>query len=100
MLKYLSIKKYGDKLLKKLEKKFGKKSFYTRSEIRGTVYKGNFSPTYLPLGYILYLEPQELPNVIGCEFPDVDMLEYKEEILKYLDKKSYQGSILQLAPNA
>lgn len=83
---------------KTLTKRFGEKAFYSPSEVRSTVYKFDFSPTYLPLGYILYLTPEDLSNVMGQEFPDVDPIQYKEEILAFLDKKSYQGSLLQLAP--
>lgn len=97
MLKYWSIKKYGKKLQKTLEKRYGGKSFYSPKEVRTTVYKCNFSPTYLPLGYILYIESKDLSKTIAMEFPEIDPVKYKEDILTFLDKKSYQGSILQLA---
>jgi hypothetical protein len=97
MLKYWSIKKYGNKLQQRLENKFGGKSYYTPSEVRSTVYKCNFSPKYLPLGYILYLEHHDLLNILNVEFPEIDPVKYKEEILTFLDKKSYQGSIQRLS---
>ena len=97
MFKYWSIKKYGSKLEQLLEKKYGEKPYYTSSEVRSTVYKGNFSPKYLPLGYILYLDNQDLLKVLYIEFPEIDLPKYKAEIVNFLDQKSYQGSIRKLS---
>ena len=69
MFKYSSIKKYGNKLLPALEKKFGNKTYFSASEVRSTVYKKNFNPAFLPLGYIISLHPDELAKdnlVIDC----------------------------------
>jgi hypothetical protein len=91
MFKYWSLKKYGTKLLPYLEKKFGKRNFYTSSQIRTIVYQKDFNPNYLPLGYILFLDPKEIQQAFHVEFPQINIVEYKKEILDYLDKKSYQG---------
>ena len=91
MFKYWSIKKYGKKLLPYLEKKFGKRDFYSASEIRTIVYQKDFNPNYLPLGYLLFLDPKEAQQIFSTEFPQLKINEYKQEILNYLDKKSYQG---------
>ncbi len=99
MFKYWSIKKYGVKLLPYLEKYYGENTFYTRSQIRTIVYKKNFNPDYLPLGYLLFINPSDVKKVISLEFPHINIAHYKHEILSYLDKKSYQGylKILQHA---
>ncbi|MEW6991111.1 hypothetical protein AADZ91_10515 [Colwelliaceae bacterium 6441] len=91
MFKYWSLKKYGTKLLPYLESFYGQRSFYSASEIRTVVYKKDFNPHYLPLGYILFLDPKELPQTIHEEFPSLNLVEFKQDILSYLDKKSYQG---------
>lgn len=91
MLRYRSLKKYGTKLLPYLEKQFGQQEFYNASQIRTVVYKKDFNPSYLPLGYILFLEPSCLRETLTKEFPTLNIVEYKQEILSYLDKKSYQG---------
>lgn len=91
MFKYWSIKKYGSKLLPQLEKHYGENTFYTASQIRTIVYKKDFNPSYLPLGYILFLDPIKLDQVLAKEFPEVKVSEYKKEILTFLEKKSYNG---------
>ena len=91
MFKYWSIKRYGTKLLPALEKHFGMKESYSASEIRSTVFKNNFSSTYLPLGYILFLDDISLKETMYVEFPQIDVSEYRKEILNYLDSKSYHG---------
>jgi hypothetical protein len=93
MFKYWSLKKYGTKLLPTLEKRFGKRNFYSASEIRTIVYQQDFNPKYLPLGYILFLDPKEIEYTFHIEFPQLNIAEYKQEILSYLDKKSYQGAL-------
>lgn len=100
MFKYWSLKKYDNKLLPYLEKNFGKQEFYSASQIRKIVYRKDFNPHYLPLAYILFLDPIELDEVIAIEFPQLELEAYKKEILMYLDKKGYQGflqSIQQVA---
>ncbi|GHG02770.1 DUF6559 family protein [Thalassotalea marina] len=96
MFKYWSIKKYGSKLLPQLEKHYGENTFYTASQIRTIVYKKDFNPSYLPLGYILFLDPARLDGVLAKEFPEVKVNEYKKEILTFLEEKSYNGFLLTL----
>ena len=91
MFKYRSLKKYDTKLLPHLEKQYGKNTFYSASQIRTIVYRKDFNPSYLPLAYILFLDPKELENRLSIEFPQLSIAEYKKEILLYLDKKGYQG---------
>lgn len=91
MFKYWSIKKYGSKLLPLLEKQFGQHAYYTPSQVRSTVYQKNFDPTYLPLGYILFVEPNLLKQVLSKEFPNINTTEFKHEIITYLHRKSYSG---------
>ncbi len=91
MFKYWSLKKYGNKLLPRLEKQFGHQTFYTPSQVRTVVYQKDFDPTFLPLGYILFVNPHLLNEVMEKEFPLIDINEYRREILAYLDRKSYQG---------
>ena len=91
MFKYWSIKKYGSKLLPLLEKNYGTRQYYTGSQIRTIIYKKDFDPKYLPLGYILFLDPSSLESVLTDEFPGLKVTEYKKEILKFLEKRSYRG---------
>lgn len=91
MFKYWSIKKYGSKLLPLLEKQYGTRQYYSSSQIRTVIYRKDFDPSYLPLGYILFLDPHSLEDVLKAEFPDIKIAEYKKDILKYLEKKSYRG---------
>lgn len=96
MFKYWSIKKYGTKLLPALEKRYGIQLSYSAHQIRATVYKKNFNPTFLPLGYIMFLSRKELQAVLYSEFPELDVTQYKHEMLAYLDSKSYQGLLEEL----
>ncbi|TWX54538.1 hypothetical protein [Colwellia hornerae] len=91
MFKYWSIKSYGTKLLPTLERDFGCKEFYTASEVRTTIFQHNFSPTYLPLGYLLFLDDISLKEAMYIEFPDIDISKYRQEISSYLISKSYHG---------
>ncbi|OKY27937.1 MULTISPECIES: DUF6559 family protein [Thalassotalea] len=91
MFKYWSIKKYGSKLLPLLEKQYGVQDAYTASQIRTVVYQKDFNPEYLPLGYILFLDQNDLNTVLDKEFPSLNVAEYKKEILTYLEQKSYRG---------
>ena len=56
MFKYWSIKKYGNKLLPLLEKRYGIKDFYTPSEVRATVYQQDFKPNIFTIGLHLMLK--------------------------------------------
>ena len=96
MFKYRSIKKYKAKLLPKLTKRYGEKSHYSASEVRSTIYQGNFNPKFLPLGYILFLENDELLQIMNSEFPQVCLKNYKEEMVNYLTRKKYRGCLNSL----
>ena len=96
MFKYWSIKKYGTKLLPKLEKRYGKQMYYTAHQVRATIYQESFNPVYLPLGYLLFLERDELKATFTNEFSDLNIHQYKKEILDYLNTKSYQGYLQKL----
>lgn len=91
MFKHRAIKKYGNKLLPKLQKRYGKSTFYSASQVRATVYQCNFSSSYLPLGYLLFLESGKLNEVITTEFPEMCIRHYKEEIKSYLNERKYYG---------
>lgn len=97
MFKYWSLKKYGTKFLPALEKQFGQLDFYTPSQVRSTVYCKDFDPQFLPLAYLLFVEPKLLNELFQKEFPQIDIEKYKREIVSYLEKKSYAGylSVLQ-----
>jgi hypothetical protein len=97
MFKYYSIKKYGAKLLPTLEQRYGKKTSYSASEVRATVYQNNFNPKYLPLAYILFLEQNALKNVIYIEYPELNISQYKQELIDYLNRKQYNGYLQKLA---
>jgi hypothetical protein len=97
MFKYYSIKKYGAKLLPALEKRYGEKAHYSSSEVRATVYQNNFNPKYLPLAYILFLEQNALKNVLYTEYPELNISQYKQEIVTYLNQKRYSGYLQKLA---
>ena len=100
MFKYWSLKKYGTKLLPSLEKRYGKQRYYTRHQIRATIYQDNFEPQFLPLGYLLFLKSTQLHNVLTSEFPELDIQQYKAEILEYLNNKRYQGYLEKLHQQA
>lgn len=93
MFKYWSLKKYVTKLLPLLEKQYGVRAFYSASQIRETIFKKDFDPKFLPLGYILFLERSKLLDTMSEQFPDINISEYKKEILLYLERKSYRGSL-------
>lgn len=93
MFKYWSIKKYGNKLLPTLEKQFGTKTYYSAHEVRSTVYKKNFNPTFLPLGYIISLHPDELTEVMEKEFPMLSIQDYKNEMIAFLSRRNYRGGL-------
>ncbi|QBG35326.1 DUF6559 family protein [Litorilituus sediminis] len=96
MLKHAAIKKYGKKLLPKLQERYGNHNFYSASQVRATVYQCNFNPKYLPLGYLLFLEENALTKILSIEFPDLCIDDYKAEMCSYLDRKKYHGSLSQL----
>jgi hypothetical protein len=89
LLKFRAIKKYGAKLMTALENRFGAKKYYTPSEVRSTVYQKNFNPKYLPLAYLLYLDKNDLKNVIFTEYPELDIEQYTIEINDYISQKKY-----------
>lgn len=93
MFKYWSIKKYGKKLHPTLQKRFGEQRFYSASQVRETIYKFDFNPEFLPLGYILFLESNELNTTLKNEFPDININQYKKEMLEYLHSRSYDGDL-------
>lgn len=96
MLKHAAIKKYGKKLLPKLQERYGKHNFYTASQVRATVYQCNFNPKFLPLGYLLFLQQEALQEILAIEFPDLCINNYKAEMRNYLDRKKYHGSLALL----
>ncbi len=63
MFKRAAIKRYGHRLQPKLNKRYGEQSFYSARQVRATVYQCNFNPSYLPLGYLLFLDKPELTDV-------------------------------------
>lgn len=91
MFKYWSIKKYGSKLLLQLEKRYGKAPHYSAHQIRATVYQCDFNAKYLPLGYLLYLDRPIIASVLKQEFPQLNVAQYKQEILKVLSGRSCQN---------
>ena len=93
MFKHYAIKKYGNKLLPTLQKRYGKQAYYTSSQIRSTVYQCNFQPYYLPLGYLLFLEPIHLTSIMQEEFPNTCIENFKKEIRDYLSQRKYHGSL-------
>ncbi len=97
MFKRCAIKKYGNQLLPKLQKRYGEQTFYNASQVRATVYQCNFNPRYLPLGYLLFLDNYALRKVISSEFPKLCIREYKQEIQSYLDDRKYYGYLKLLS---
>lgn len=96
MFKYLSLKKYSIKLLPVLERHYGKKTHYSPTEVRTTIYQHDFNPKYLPLAYLMFLEESMLSSVLYIEFPELDIVQYKEDIVTYLKKKNFIGSLTRL----
>ncbi|TPH18994.1 DUF6559 family protein [Litorilituus lipolyticus] len=97
MLKHAAIKKYGKKLLPQLQKRYGQQEFYTASQIRATVYQCSFNPKYLPLGYLLFMEHEQLKDIIAAEFPQLCMEQYKTEMQSYLTERKFHGELQALA---
>ncbi len=91
MFKRRAIKKYGNQLLPRLQKRYGEQTYYSASQVRATVYQCNFNANYLPLGYILFLDACSLNEIISTEFPEVCIGKYKQEIKNYLDERKYYG---------
>lgn len=85
MFTRLAIKKYVSKLRPTLEKRYGIQTHYTSSQVRATVFQKDFSPRFLPLGYIMCLNRTELQQVLMIEFPNIDIIEYKAEVMTYLN---------------
>ena len=97
MFKHAAIKKYGNKLLPCLQKRYGKQLYYSGKQIRTTVYHCSFTPSHLPLGYILFLEPKQLSELIHKEFPNLCINSYKQEMRDYLNERKYHGYLRLLA---
>ncbi len=97
MFKHTAIKKYGKKLLPVMQKRYGEQRHYSASQIRATVYQCNFKPSFLPLGYLLFLDPQLLPTLMKKEFPSICIQDYKKEMRDYLDERKYHGYLQSLA---
>ena len=91
MFKRRAIKKYGNKLLPKLQKRYGEQTYYSASQVRATVYQCNFNAIYLPLGYILFLDSYAQNSIIAKEFPELCIGTYKQEMKDYLDERKYYG---------
>ena len=95
MFKYSSIKKYGKKLYPTLAKRYGEQDFYSASQIRSTIYQCDYNPKYLPIGYLLFLDKTVLTQVIKQEFPQLCLVNYKNELCNYLNGREHYG-FLQL----
>jgi len=91
MFKRSAIKKYGNKLLPKLQKRYGEHTFYNANQVRATVYQCDFNPNYLPLGYLLFLDKTELSKIMSVEFPQLCVNNYKQELRAYLNDHKYYG---------
>jgi len=91
MFKRSAIKKYGNKLLPTLQQRYGEQTFYNASQVRATVYQCNFNPSYLPLGYLLFLDKNSLNLIISVEFPQLCINNYKQELQAYLNEHKYYG---------
>jgi len=100
MFKYWSLKKYDSKLLPQLIKQYGRQEFYSPSQVRTIVYKKDFDPQFLPLGYILFVRPDLVSETIEKEFPQLQIAEYKKEIGQYLTRKSYKGYLQSILASA
>ncbi len=96
MFKHSAIKKYGNKLLPALQKRYGMQTYYSASQVRSTVYQCNFKPRYLPLGYLLFIEPVNLIPVMKAEFPNTCINNFKKEMRDYLNQRKYHGALLLL----
>ena len=97
MFKRRAIKKYGNELLPKLQKRYGEHTFYNASQVRSTVYQCNFNASYLPLGYLLFLDSSELTKIITKEFPDLCIRGYKQDVKNYLNERKYYGYLKLLS---
>ena len=91
MFKRRAIKKYGNHLLPKLQKRYGIRTYYSASQVRATIYQCNFNSSYLPLGYLLFLDTCALSKVVSIEFPELCIDKYKQDMKKYLDDRKYYG---------
>ncbi len=96
MFKRAAIKRYGHRLQPKLHQRYGEQSTYTARQVRATVYQCNFNPTYLPLGYVLFLEKEELTSILESEYPELCIKSYKDEIKGYLEQRKYYGNLVAL----
>ena len=99
MFTRLAIKKYVSKLRPTLEKRYGIQTHYTSSQVRATVFQKDFSPRFLPLGYIMCLDTDELQQALKTEFPDIDIIEYKAEVMTYLNDSSIYLDLVAMEPH-
>jgi len=97
MFKYWSIKRYGSKLLPLLEKKYGCQAYYHHEHIKLIINKYRFNKEYVPLAYLLFVEPNRHEQLFKIEFPHLNIDQYKNEMLHYLTEKKYKGYLLTLA---
>ncbi len=93
MFKQAAIKRYGKRLHPYLQKRYGKKAFYSASEVRATVYQCSFKPKYLPLGYLLFLEKSSLEIIMKKEFPSLSIDAYRKEMAKYFNDSEFQKNL-------
>ena len=82
-----SINKYFSKLLPRLAKRYGTQETYSASQIRATVFQCDFKTKYLPLGYVLALNNEDLEAVFAKEYPEYTVAQYKQEILDILTSR-------------
>jgi hypothetical protein len=78
---------YFSKLPYKLQKKYGKKSTYSATEIRETVFKCDFNVKYLPLGYLMFLPKDQARFYISTEFPNFSFTSLQAQITHLIEKK-------------
>ncbi len=97
MFKQRAIRKYGNKLLPKLQKRYGEQKYYNASQVRATVYQCDFNPKFLPLGYLLFLDKCSLNEVMSVEFPELSIRQYKQDMQRYLDQHQYYGHLKLLS---
>lgn len=96
MFKRSAVKKYGNKLLPRLQQRYGEQTFYNPSQVRSTVYQCDFNPNFLPLGYLLFLEKNAFKQIISNEFPQLCINSYKQELRAFLNEHKYYGHLKRL----
>jgi len=99
MLNKFAIKRYANKLLPTLNKRYGTSEKYSAHQIRETIFKCGFNPKYLPLAYILYIEKEQLIPILAIEYPELDITSFRKEICYYLSTTIIQTSFENLLVN-